>query len=157
MGLLRIARGVLGMAITWAILWTPIAIIPIGMMARFGPPLSVRTVSLLLLSHATTGAINGAAFGLVLAVLGRRKFFDGLSLPWIAACGALGGAILPLVTNSVVATVTSMPLVQIGWSVAVSAVFGAGVASGTLALARRAPQERIEAPPGTAALDAGAV
>lgn len=52
---------------------------------------------------AIPGFIGGVLFSMVLAVAGRHRRFEELSLPRFAAWGALGGILLSLVPDALVA------------------------------------------------------
>jgi hypothetical protein len=96
------------------------------------------------ISAAVTGAINGGVFSTVLAIAGRRKTFESLSLPWIAACGAIGAVVLPVVVRSVLLSTigVDLPITAFVGMLATNAALGAGFAAASLAVARRAPALR---------------
>ena len=101
MRILRILRGIVKTALTWAVVWVPVSLIPFGLAALVGSPLPPGVLGPLLITQAVMGAINGGVFASVLAIAGRRKTFETLSLPWIAACGAVGGALFPVAIQAV--------------------------------------------------------
>lgn len=85
------------------------------------------------------GFLAGAAFSLVLGVLGRRRRFDQMSLPRFAGWGALGGLLI-----SVVVMLTAGNGVELMAVLApVFATAGAISATGTLALARRTEDRQL--------------
>ncbi len=65
---------------------------------------------------AVPGFVGGTLFSLVLGVAGRRRRFEQLSLPRVAAWGALGGVLLSL-----------LPAALVGAGLATVSAEGAGV------------------------------
>jgi hypothetical protein len=126
--LLRKLRGMLGVGITWAVGWAIIMFI-IGTIIGVVDPDSIDAgeepwrITLLV---STVGFISGSFFALILSSAERRKKVRELSVLRGAVWGALGAAVLPLLTtmNDTVLT-TTMPL-------------GALFAASTVAIARRA-------------------
>ena len=141
MRVLRLLRGVATTALTWAVVWAPFALIPFGVAMMFGAELPLRLLTGLVVGKAVTGAISGATFAGLLAVAGRRRTFESLSLPWIAGLGAVGGAVFPAAVRATILTVmdVSLPVSVLVTGLVTSALLGAGCASMTLAIARRAP------------------
>jgi hypothetical protein len=148
---LKVSRGVLGTAATWAVAWGAVAVLlRAGRVLLFGEPI---TLSRLLAEHTLPalqyglgyGAVLGAGFAIAVALLGRRARGVGeLSMPLVALAGAVvAGALHSWVIGGVVFDAF----------VPVSLVLGAGTAAGTLAAARRAErlgdggsgQERLRA------------
>ena len=158
MRILRVLRGIARTALTWAVVWVPVSLIPFGLATLFGGPLPLRVWVPVIISQAVVGAINGGVFATVLAIAGRRKSFDTLSLPWIAACGAVSAALVPFVGRAVLLATLDVPIPATALLTALvtNGVLGAGFAMTTLTLARRAPA--LPRDNGTAhpALDAGA-
>ena len=145
MRLIRFLRGALKTAVTWSLAWTPVSFIPMGLYAVFGGVLpEPRMIIGFAISQAVSGAINGFVFASVVAVMGRRKTFESISMRWIAACGAIGGALFPVVVRSVFLAANDFPLSALGLvsGLALNAAIGAGFAAASLSLARRAPQLR---------------
>jgi len=141
MRILRILRGILKTALTWAVVWVPFSLIPFGLAALVGSPLPPGVLGPLLITQAVMGAINGGVFASVLAIAGRRKTFETLSLPWIAACGAVGGALFPVAIQAVLFATVHPSIPATAWvsALVTNAVLGAGCATMTLSVARRAP------------------
>ena len=96
---------------------------------------------LLLVRQAIAGALNGAVFGAALAILGRRRTFESLRYGLFALCGAIGGAVFPLLMTGVLITTVSatIPLQAVIFSTAISGFLGTVCAVESLRLARRAP------------------
>ena len=127
--LLRRIRGLLGVGLSWAVLWVAI-MFAIGTVIQVVDPASIdqgeEPWRIALLIVAPVGFVSGTAFGALLMAFERRKAVAELSLWRMALLGAAGGAAIPLLTgiNDAVATTTG-PL-------------GAIAAAITVALARRA-------------------
>jgi len=89
---------------------------------------------------ALPGLFGGVAFSTVLGIAGRRRRFDELSLPLIAAWGAVGGLLVSLIPAAMVAIGLATPNIPL-WELTLAllapfTVGGAVAASGSLALAR---------------------
>lgn len=137
----RLLRGIVRTSLTWAAITVPLSLIPFGVASLFGSPVPVRIWGVLLLTSGVMGLINGGVFATLLAIAGRRTTFERLSLAWIAACGALGGALVPFVSRAVVIAMTDvpMPATALVWTLTTNALLGAGFATVALSAARRAP------------------
>ena len=138
---LRRLRGVVGMAVSWAVAWFPVGAVLTLVVG--GDSLA----DLLLVSSIVVpaGLVGGAVFSVVLGLAEGRRRFHELSLPRFAGWGALGG-----ILQAVILTV--------GWDVflgggpnllptmLVMAALCSGSSAGSLALARRAhAKELLEA------------
>lgn len=140
-GWLRRIRGAIGMGLTWAVGWV-LAGVAIGVASSFLPlGFFFEYFDAPLPALAVPGFVSGAVFSTVLGIAGRRRRFDEMSLPWFAGWGALGGL---LVSSPIVAALSfSVPSLVVAGTMA---LFCAGSAAGTLALARNAEdQELLEA------------
>jgi hypothetical protein len=130
------------MGLTWALAW-------------FGAGM-IMMLGLLLLTGSTgadvpyplgfgaIGFVGGVAFSGVLGLVEGRRRFDQMSLPRFAGWGAMGGFLLSVIFVAAV-SLTEGPaflsnLVFLG---PIFAVAGAGCATGTLALARRAEDREL--------------
>ncbi len=131
---LRRVRGAIGMGLAWALAWFGagmILLVIIGPDAADVPfPLGLGMI----------GFFAGITFSGVLALVEGRRRFDQMSLPRFAGWGALGGLLLSVGFVSLVALFAEGAtflnnLVFLG---PLFAAAGAGSASGSLALARRA-------------------
>ena len=138
--LLRKLRGMFGMGITWAVGWT-IVMFTIGTVIGIVDPDSIdpgeepwRMAGVISL----VGFLSGTAFAAIFAGAERRRKIRELSLLRSAFWGALGGAVLPLLTSMNDSVLfNTMPL-------------GAIFAASTVAIARRAAlrdPERLEVLP----------
>jgi hypothetical protein len=91
--------------------------------------------------------VGGLAFSAVLGAAGRRRRFDELALPTVAAWGALGGLIVSLIPAAIVAmglATPNVPLSQITLSLLGPFTLGGAIAaSGSLALARMAEDREL--------------
>jgi hypothetical protein len=94
---------------------------------------------------AILGLLAGTLFGVLLGIVGARRRFDELSLPWLSAGGAAAGLLLGVLLGA--------PALVIGMLTLASACGGAL----SLALARVAERrERVGASAAAERLDAGA-
>ena len=143
MRLLRVLRGVLGTAVAWGLAWIPLTLATWSAVAVLGgnvPPLSA--FGPIVVGAAIRGAISGAAFATVLAIAGRRRTFANLRLRDMLVWGAVGGLVAPVISLGVIAVTTSVsiPLLTVGFGLAVASGIGALSGVGTLVIARRAPE-----------------
>jgi len=132
--LLRKLRGMLGVGLTWGVGWGIIMFI-LGSIIGVVDPDSLdageepwRLAGIV----GTVGFISGSVFALIFSSAERRKSIRELSVLRSAFWGALGGAVLPLLTtmnDSVL--LNTMPL-------------GAIFAASTVAIARRAALREAE-------------
>jgi hypothetical protein len=126
--LLQKLRGMLGVGVTWAVGWAVVMFI-IGSIIGVVDPDSIDAGEepwRLALLVGFVGFLSGTAFAAIFASAERRRKIRELSVLRSAVWGALGGAVLPLLTTMNDAILTNtMPL-------------GALFAAGTVAIARRA-------------------
>jgi hypothetical protein len=126
--LLRRLRGMLGTGITWAVGWAIVMFI-IGTIIGIADPAAIDPGEEPWRLGAVVGFVgflSGAAFAAIFASAERRRKIQELSVARAALWGALGGAVLPLLTSMNDAIlVNTMPL-------------GAIFAASTVAIARRA-------------------
>jgi hypothetical protein len=132
-GFLRRIRGIIGTGLTWAAAWIGLGA---GLGALAGYPLThlVRIA----LSNSVGGFIAGASFAVILSVAERRRTLRDLSLKRVALWGAIGGFLvtsIPLAFGAPVAFLLG-PLVINGF-------IGAGLAAGSVAMARRSEERRL--------------
>lgn len=129
----RRIRAALGLGIVWGAAWLVAGLILLAFVGLDAADVPFP------LFFGFLGFLAGAAFSLVLGVLGRRRRFDQMSLPRFAIWGALGGLLI-----AGVALLTSgegLELVSVLAPVFASA--GALSAAGTLALARRTEDRQL--------------
>ena len=137
---LRPLRGAVGMGLTWAVAWFGVGLVfgVVGFQAgasAFGSGLGWLAYNSLV--SAIGGFIGGAAFSVVLGVTEGRRRFDEMSLLRFAIWGGLGGLVvagLQVVLFSMVVSGTPDFLYYFG----LQGLMGAGSATGTLMLARKA-------------------
>jgi hypothetical protein len=140
---LRRIRGAIGMGVTWAVVWAPVAVLigllvdPDGSMDEMWPAIG-----------AIPGFLGGVVFSAVLAVAARRRGVDELSIPRVAAWGAAAGLLVGAFPFTIGESTTEIPLWLLATVVIGSiTVLSAASAAGSLALARKA-QARDELGPG---------
>lgn len=132
----RKLRGVMGIGLTWGLVWAAIGALT-GLVMRLTIPGSVDPGENELVAGAIFGAVgflSGAGFGILLSFAESRRTILDLSLPRVAMWGVLGSAALPLLTT-----------MQDGLAL-IFCPLGAACASATVAIARRAAL-RDAAPP----------
>ena len=142
------------MGITWAVGWA-IGGILIGVTSVLLPGLPwesfFRVFDAPLPALAVPGFFAGMLFSIVLGFAARDRRFDELSLPVFAAWGALGGVLLSLLPNAMVAVglATPAPGSSMWRATAVISgpfiLFSAISAAGSLLLARRAARRGLPA------------
>lgn len=138
----RLLRGILSTAVTWALVWVPVSLVPLALLAATGVELPPgRVLGMIVLSQAVVGAVNGVVFASIVAIAGRRRTFESISMPWIATCGALGGVLFPFVTRAVLFASADLPIPAFAMlgTVVTNVVLGAACAAVSLKVARRAP------------------
>ncbi len=133
---LRRLRGALGMGLTWGVAGALLGMV-MEVLDSQGQIADIWPAVL-----AVPAFFGGVLFSAVLAVAGRRRRFDELSIPRFAAWGAVGGALLSLVPVGM-AAVGLVTLDVPAWRLT-AALIGpltlgsASAAAGSLALARTA-------------------
>jgi len=150
MTLLRRLRGLVSTALLWALAWgiagaAAYAVLGVRWTLQWDRPLTVAEVMPYVLTGAiflaVYGFLSGAAFAGVLMWVERRRSIRDLTLPRIAAWGALGGVGV-LLLNLVLVLLTEDGMVPDDTVrvMTIMGVLGAACAAGSLALARRAPE-----------------
>jgi hypothetical protein len=136
---LRRIRGTVGMGLTWALMWAPVAVLiglfvdPDGSMDEMWPAIG-----------AYPGFLGGVVFSMVLATAARHRRLDELSLARVAAWGAAAGLLVGVLPFTIGQSTTERPLwllatVVVGTITLLSAVSAAG----SLALARMAEKRAL--------------
>lgn len=104
------------------------------------------------LALAVPGFFGGVFYSLVLGIAGRRRRFDDLSVPRVAAWGALGGlmlALLPVAMVRVGLATPSSPGAGLWQITAIAAgpliLLSAASATGSLLVARKAERRALSA------------
>jgi hypothetical protein len=131
--LLRRIRGIVGTGLTWAAAW-------IGLGGLLGAVAGFPLASLLrlALSNSIGGFIAGASFAVILSVAERKHTLADLSLKRVALWGAAGGI---LVTSIPLAF--GAPLAFFLGPLVINGGVGAVLASGSVAMAKRADRRRL--------------
>jgi hypothetical protein len=136
---LRRIRGAVGMGLTWALVWAPVAVL-IG--TRIVDPDNSMD-EMWVMVGAIPGFLCGVAFSAVLGIAARRRRLDELSIVRVAGWGAVAGlliGILPFLLGDR----GGDPM----WPLAVVVIptftlLSAASAAGSLALARRAQTREL--------------
>ena len=133
--LFRRIRGIIGTGLTWAFAW-------IGLGATLGALAGYPLTYLLriALSNSVGGFIAGASFAAILTVTERKRTLAELSLRRVALWGAMGGFVVTAMPLAVGA-----PLVYLLGPLVINGGIGAGLAAGSVVLARRADDRRLVA------------
>ncbi|WP_353269463.1 hypothetical protein [Gemmatimonas sp.] len=135
--MLRVVRGVLGMATTWGVAWSMLAV-SIRIVRHLSHPVEPTWRDLLVnsaLPASQYGLVYGAAMGALVGVLiaatsVRVKSIQGLSMPRVGVLGAV-------VSLGAHFAVTGLTYSGLGLLL-LSGTLGFGVSSGTVLVARRA-------------------
>ena len=133
--LLERVRGVLGTAFTWAVAWTGLGVAfgaLAGVQLSFWVPMA--------LNGAAAGFIAGASFAVILSVAERKNTLEGLSLRRVALWGAVGGLLLSFIPMAF-----GVPVPYLLGPLVINTGIGAGMATGSVFLARRAEGRRLVA------------
>ena len=143
---LRRIRGAVGMGLSWAVVGF-LAGVGIELIHGFWPNPIGSAFDIWPMTLAVPGFLGGVAFSAVLGIAGRRRRFDELSLPKVAAWGAVGGLLVSLAPAAVVFIGLATPNVSL-WQITLAlagpfSLGGAVAASGTLALARMADDREL--------------
>ena len=131
--LLKRVRGILGTAATWAVAWVGLGI---GIGALVG--IDLRFIVPMALNSAVAGFIAGTSFAVILSIAERRSSLEELSFRRVASWGAGGGLVL-----SFIPLAFGMPLPLLLGPLVINAGIGAGMATGSVALAKRADDRQF--------------
>jgi hypothetical protein len=141
----RRLRGILGVALLWAVAWLPLGLLlglysywregPMDFDASWPPGHFFSHVGWFLAFWATAGAISGALFALVLAIAERHRTLRDLSTRRMALWGALGSVLVP----AVLLAITARDFVYSGWwqESALTLLLAGGLGAGTAAVTLR--------------------
>ena len=143
---LRRVRGAIGMGLFWGLGGFAAGMV-IELIHNLWPNPLGALVDIWPAALAYPGFVGGVAFSAVLGIAGRRKRFDELSIPKVAAWGALGGLLVCLIPAAMVAlgwATPNIPLWQITAALAGPFVLGGALAAGaSLALARASEDSEL--------------
>lgn len=144
MRLLRLLRGTIGTAITWAVGWTlagtALRLAQAAVFDFFGldASLLLRFTVIGGLFYAISGAFAGGLFAMLMAVNERRRTFSELSTRRVVAWGTLAGLSYPVLWFTVRTVMFGSAYIGgLLFSFIVPAALGAASAWGMLSLARR--------------------
>ena len=132
--LLRRIRGALGMGITWAFAWSFVGLIPRWV-------LGINTDAPIPLIFGLLGFVSGITFSALLVVTEGRRKLDEITLPRFALWGAAGGLLL----SGVFAKMASLGFTEFLALAPTLGIASAICASGSLALAKRARVQELQA------------
>ena len=147
-GLIRRLRGSLGLGVLWAAGAFAVGGV-IELVHNIWPNPLGAAVDIWPATLALPAFFGGMAFATVLAIAGRKRRFDELSLPVVASWGALGGLVVSLIPAVMVGLGLATPNIPL-WQITLGlmgpyVVGGAAAASGSLALARHADDRALRA------------
>lgn len=128
----RRLRGIVGMGLTWGAAWS-VAGMALAVATRFQADAPFPLI------FGVFGFAAGVIFSVCLTLAEGRRRLDQLSLPRMAAWGAVGGLIL----STIFVTAASFGWGDVLVVVPTFALASASAASGSLALARRAAQREL--------------
>jgi hypothetical protein len=135
---LRIARGILGTALTWSVPWGIAgALLRIIAPTEEGPFPSLTMLGWSAIDLGVRGAIMGAFFAMLIAAGGRRRFAT-MTVSAMALLGAVASLLIPAaVLSSMRFNVPSQLATYIVGQALIYGALGASCAAGTLLLLRR--------------------
>lgn len=136
---LKRIRGAVGMGLTWALVWAPVAVLigfaidPDGSMDEMWPAIG-----------AIPGFLGGVVFSVVLAIAARHRRLDELSLARVAGWGAFAGLLVGTLPFLIGESTSEIPVWQLA-SVVIGTITGLSAASaaGSLAVARMAERRAL--------------
>ncbi|MBB6072294.1 hypothetical protein HNQ61_003956 [Longimicrobium terrae] len=131
---LRRIRGALGMGLTWALVWGPVAVL-IGMAVDPDGSMDEMWVAI----GAYPGFLGGVVFSAVLAIAARRRGLDDLPLSRVAIWGAAAGLLVGTLPFLIGEPTSDRPVWVLA-AIVISSItlLSAASAAGSLALARMA-------------------
>ena len=152
--LMRRLRAILVISVTWAIPWAVLGVL-FGAYRYWDYQRNPTDVVVTLPSQigwsvalgAIWRALSGAAFASILSIAERHSKLGELRMAHVTAWGATGSTMIPLITLGLIGAsdpLMVLPLSFVAAVGAVSAALGAGLAAGTLGVARRS--ERLLPP-----------
>jgi hypothetical protein len=145
---LRRIRGAVGMGLTWALVWAPVAVL-IGTQI-VDPDDSMD--EMWWMAGALPGFLSGVAFSAVLGIAARRRRLDELSVARVGGWGAVAGLLIGVLPFLLGSPSEGGPVWPLAATVITSITLLSAVsAAGSLALARRAQMREL--PDSSANLD----
>ena len=137
-GIFRRIRGIVGTGITWALGWAGVLS---ALHFLMGAP--VQFIGQTVITGLIWGFVAGGGFAVVLSIAERRHTLADLRLWRVALWGGIGGSILILATVLILSLVGS-PMSGVLGALVLNFLLGAGFASGSVALAKRAEIRLLE-------------
>jgi len=130
-------RGIIGTGLTWAAAW-------VGLGAGIGvlSGMEMGFILRLALGNSVSGFLAGASFAVILSVAERNHSLEELSLKRIALWGAVGAAGLSLLPLAY-----GVPIAYLFTPILINGGIGAGMATGSVAMARRAEDRQLTSGP----------
>jgi len=144
---LKRLRGALGMAVSWGIGWAgvlSIATVVVDLIVGYPWTPTLPNLAANAVLFGAMGFLAGGSFSVVLAIAGRRRSFEQMSLPKFTGWGALGGTLFGVLMA--LTSVGGFSVSTLVSSVVFGAILGGASGGGSLVLARRADDGRSLAP-----------
>jgi hypothetical protein len=144
---LRRLRGALGVAVSWAVGWAgvlSVATVVIDLLGGYGWTPTLPNLAANAVLFGAMGFLGGVSFSVVLAIAGRRRRFEEMSLPTFTGWGVIGG--IGLGVLMALTSVGGFSVATLITSVVFGSILGGGSAGGSLILARKADAWRSVRP-----------
>jgi hypothetical protein len=136
---LRKLRGIVGIGAVWGFACSVLGLIVGAALSVVGELLLSMAISAL--GFGIAGFVLGSGFAVVLTIMDGRKTFEDLTTGRAALWGALAGvgSMITVILVGMGLGTYSGALVDFWASISISGAMTAGLAAGTISLARRAP------------------
>ena len=130
-------RGIVGTGLTWAAAW-------VGLGAGIGAltGMELGFILQIALGNSVSGFLAGASFAVILSVAERNRSLEELSLKRVGLWGAAGAAALSLLPLAY-----GVPIGYLFTPILINGGIGAGMAAGSVAMARRAEDRQLGSGP----------
>ena len=136
--MLRRLRSALILATFWALVWLAVGLFAGLLMGWYHLPPDPVLIGI----WPLLGALSGGTFALLLALAEKQRSVTQLSPRRLAAWGAIGGVLIPIIASVVVLALTDLHLAANTPVVfLLLAILGSSSALGTLCMARRGSAE----------------
>jgi hypothetical protein len=138
---LRKLRGVVSIGAIWGLAWSVVGF-AIGAIVSMNWPEEMVSVVTVTLRYGVWGFVFGSGFAVVLTTMDGRKTFEELTPKRVALWGVLTGVLVTTAIGLVsIGLGDAIPLPTFVVQTCMSGALTAGLAAGTVSLARRAPAE----------------